>query len=81
MKFLAELERTPLEINIEMQLLFKYLQRFAFIEKNVQVLKVSQEENLVIDEQIKYMKTVLKFLRLGNLMRNIYKVVCEEISK
>ena len=35
MKFLAELERTPLEINIEMQLLFKYLQRFAFIEKNV----------------------------------------------
>ena len=27
------------------------------------------------------MNTVLKFLQLGSLIRNIYKVVCEEISK
>ena len=32
MKILAELGRTPLKINIEIQM-FKYLQRFAFIEK------------------------------------------------
>ena len=32
MKMLAELGRTPLKINIEIQT-FKYLQRFAFIEK------------------------------------------------
>ena len=48
MKVLAELGRTRLKINIEIQM-FKYLQRFAFIEKGRYVFKAFQEENLVID--------------------------------
>ena len=37
-KILAELGRIPLKINIEIQM-FKYLQRFAFIEKERYVSK------------------------------------------
>ena len=50
MKILAELARTPLEINIEIQM-FKYLQRFAFIEKGRYVFKAFREENHAIDGQ------------------------------
>ena len=48
MKILAELGRTPLKINIEIQM-FKYLQRFAFIEKERYVSKAFQEENQARD--------------------------------
>ena len=87
MKILAELGRTLLEINIEkIQLLFKYFQRFyrtteRFIEKDTLTFKAFQEVNLVIDGWVKYMKTILKLFRLDNLMRNICKVVSEEILK
>ena len=61
MKILAELGRTPLKINIEIQM-FKYLQRFAFIEKNRYVFKAFQEEDLALDGWVKYMKTKLELL-------------------
>ena len=44
MKIVAELGRTPLKINVEIQM-FKYLQRFAFIEEERYVSKALQEEN------------------------------------
>ena len=80
MKILAELGRTPLKINIEIQM-FKYLQRFAFIEKERYVSKAFQEENQTIDGWVKYIKTKLELLGLCNLMGNIYKVINGEISK
>ena len=80
MKILAELGRTPLKINIEIQI-FKYLRRFAFIEKERYVFKAFQEENQAIDGWVKYMKTKLELLRLDNLIGNIYKVINREISK
>ena len=48
MKILAELGKAPLKINIEIQM-FKYLQGFAFIEKERYVSKAFQEENQAID--------------------------------
>ena len=69
MKILVELGRTPLKINIEIQM-FKYIQRLAFIEKDRNVFKAFHEENLAIDEWVKYMKTKLELLGLGNLMGN-----------
>ena len=80
MKILAELGRTPLKINIEIQM-FKYLQRFAFIEKERYFFKAFQDENQAIDGWVKYMKTKLQHLGLGNLMGNIYKVISAEILK
>ena len=71
MKILAELGRTPLKINIEIQM-FKYLQRFAFIEIERYVSKTFQQENQAIDGWVKYMKTKLELLGLGSLMGNIY---------
>ena len=43
--------------------------------------KPLQAENLAIDGWVKYMKTKLELLGLGNLMGNIYKVITGEISK
>ena len=80
MKILAEVGRTPLKINIEIQI-FKYLRRFAFIEKERYVFKAFQEENQAIDGWGKYMKTKLELLGLDNLIGNIYKVINREISK
>ena len=77
MKILAELRRTPLKINIEIQM-FKYLQWFAFIEKERYVSKAFQEENQTIDEWVKYMTIKLELLGLGNLMENIYKGISGE---
>ena len=71
MKILAELGRIPVKINIEIQM-FKYLQRFAFIEKERYVSKTFQQENQAIDGWVKYMKTKLELLGLGSLMGNIY---------
>ena len=50
--------------------MFKYLQRFAFLEK---------EENLAIDGWVKYIKTTLELLGQGDLIGNIDKVVSEEV--
>ena len=80
MKILAELGRTPLKINIEIQM-FKYLQWFAFTEKERYTSKAFQEENQAIGGWVKYMKTKLELLGSDNLMRNIYKVINGEISK
>ena len=44
MKKLAELGRTALKINTEIQK-FKYLQKFAFIEKDRYIFKAFQEAN------------------------------------
>ena len=71
MKILAELGRTPLKINIGIQT-FKYFQRFAFIEKE----RFSRRKS---DGWVKYMKSKLEFLGLGNLVGNIYKVIKGEI--
>ena len=53
------------------------------MEKDRFVFKAFQEENLAIDEWVKYMKTneYLEYLELGSFMGNIYKVVNGEISK
>ena len=48
MKILIEIRRKLLKINIEIEV-FKYIQRFAFIEKDRYVFKAFQEENLAID--------------------------------
>ena len=80
MKILAELERTPLKINIEIQM-FKYLQQFTFIEKDRYVFKAFQEENQAIDGWVKHMKTKLELLGLCNLMGNIYKVISDKSHK
>ena len=69
-----------MKINIEIQI-FKYLRRFAFIEKERYVFKAFQEENQAIDGWVKYMKTKMELLVLGNLIENIYKVTNGEISK
>ena len=61
--------------------MFKYLQRFAFIEKDRYVFKAFQEENQSIDGWVKHMKTKLELLGLANLMGNIYKVINGEISQ
>ena len=78
MKILAELGRTPLKINTEIQM-FQYLQQFAYIEKDRYVFKSFKKENLAIDGWVKYMKTKLEFLGLGNLLVNIYKVISGQI--
>ena len=71
-KILAELGRIPLKINIEIQM-FKYLQRFAFIEKERYVSRLFQAENQAIDGWVKDMKTKLE------LTGNMYKVISGEI--
>ena len=43
MKILAELGRTPLKINTELQM-FKYLSQFAFIEKDRYVLRLFKKK-------------------------------------
>ena len=48
MKILIEIRGKLLKINIEIEI-FKYIQRFAFIEKDRYVFKAFQEENLAID--------------------------------
>ena len=68
-----------MKINIETQV-FKCLQRFGFIGKERYAFKAFQEGNLVIDAWLKYMKTKLDHLGLGNLMGNIYKIISGEIS-
>ena len=55
MKILAELGRGPLKINTEIQM-FKYLPRFAFIEKDRYVFKAFQEENHAIGGWAEYIK-------------------------
>ena len=69
-----------LENNIDTQM-FKYLQRFAFIEKDRYVFKAFEEENLIPDGWVTIMKTKLELLGLGNLKDNIFKVLRGEISK
>ena len=64
MNILAELGRMLLKINIEIQM-FKYHQRFAFIEKDRYVFKAFQNENLALDGWVKYMRTKRKFLGLA----------------
>lgn len=80
MKVLAELGRTPLKNNIETQM-FKYLQRFAFIQKDRYVFKAFEEENLIPNGWVTHLKTKLDLLGLGNLIINIFKVVSGDISK
>ena len=45
-KVLSELEKTPLKINIETKM-FKYFQRFKFIERNRYLLKSSKKRKLI----------------------------------
>ena len=61
MKTLAEPGRTPLKINIEIQM-FKYLQQFAFMQKERYVSKAFQEENQAINGWVNFMKTKLELL-------------------
>ena len=61
--------------------MFKYVQRFAFIEKDRYVFKAFLEEIQAMDGWVKRMKTKLELLGLGNFMLNIYKVISREISK
>ena len=80
MKTLAEFGKTPLKINIETQM-FKYFQRFVFLQENRYVFKAFQEEHSTREGWIQYMKTMLDFYGLGNLTQNIYKVRSGEIPK
>ena len=94
MKILAELGRTPLKINTELQM-FKYLSQFAFIEKDRYVFKAFQEENHAIGGWAEHIKTnwifrVRKFYgkcipgdKWGNLKRKmLVKTKCfPEMSK
>ena len=59
--------------------MFKNLQQFGCIEKDICIFKSFQEENLAIDGRVKYMKTKLELLGLDYLMVNIYLVISGEI--
>ena len=73
---LFALGRTPLNINIEIQML-KYLNDLLSWKRADTILGFSRRKS----SWVKYMKTQLEVLGLGNVMGKIYKVISWEILK
>ena len=65
-KVLSELGRTPVKIDIETKM-FKYFQRFPFIETNRYLFKAFKEEEFDTKGWVQKLKYLLDMLRLGNL--------------
>ena len=61
--------------------MFKYLQRFPFIDKDICLYKAFQGDNLDTAEWIKSIKDILKLYGQGNLIQKIFKKVGEKLVK
>ena len=79
-KILSELGRTPLKIDIETKI-FKYFQRFTFIERNRYLFKAFEEDKFDTKGWVQNLKSSLDMLGLGNLQQNIYKIINGTIPK
>ena len=79
-KVLAELGRYPLKISIETQM-FKYLQRFPFLDKDRYLVKAFEEDLLSNNGWVNNIKGTLERYGIYNLMNNILKVRKGEITK
>ena len=73
---LAELCRLLFKVYIETQM-FKYSERFRFLEENTYLRKVINEDS----GRIANLKYILYSYGLSNLMINIFKIVEGDISK
>ena len=84
MKVLAEMEKFPLKINIEIQM-FKYLQRFPFLKDNSYLSKAFKEQLKVEKNDktswITNLGNILDSYGLPNLMVNILDVTKGKIKK
>ena len=80
MKVLTELGRTPLSIYIQKQM-FKYLQRFPFVDKDRYLYKAFEEDSLDKNGWVKNIKNTLDSYGQSNLIKNIFKVIQGEISE
>ena len=79
-KVLSELGRTPLKIDIETKM-FKYFQRFPFIETNRYLFKAFEEKEFDTTGWVQNLKFLLDMLGLVNLRQNIYKIINGIIPK
>ena len=80
-KVLAKRLRFPFKIYIETQM-FKYIQRFPFLEENTYLHKAINEEIQITNSGwMANLKYILDSYRLSNLMINIFKVVKGDIKK
>ena len=68
MKVLSELGRTPLSIYIEKQI-FKYLERFPFVNKDRYLYKVFEEDNLDNKRWVKNIKNIFDSYGQSNVIR------------
>ena len=73
-KVLSKLGRTLLKIDIRIKV-FKYFQRFLFIETNRYLFKAFAEEEIDKKDWVQNLKSLLDRLGLGNLRQNIYKII------
>ena len=73
-KVLSKLGRTLLKIDIRIKM-FKYFQRFSFIETNRYLFKAFTEEEINKKDWVQNLKSLLDRLGLGNLRQNIYKIM------
>ena len=73
-KVLSKLGRTLLKIDIRIKV-FKYFQRFLFIETNRYLFKAFTEEEIDKKDWVQNLKSLLDRLGLGNLRQNIYKII------
>ena len=68
-------------IVLEDETIFIYSSMIYVHRKDRYVFKAFQEENMAIDEWVKYMKKKLELLGSVNLMGNMCKVITGAISK
>ena len=61
--------------------MFKYFQKFPFIETNKYLFKAFKEEEFDTKGWVQKLKSVLDMLGLGNLQQNIYKIINRIIPK
>ena len=79
-KVLSELGRTLLKIDIETKM-FKFFQRFPFIETKRYLFKAFKEEEFDTKGWVQNLKSLLDTLGLGNLRQDIYKIINGIIPK
>ena len=79
-KVLSGLGRKPLKIDIE-AIMFKYFQRFPFIETNRYFFKAFKEDDFDTKGWVHNLKYLPDMLGLGNLRQNIYKIIKGLIPK
>ena len=57
--------------------MFKYSQRFPFIETKRYLFKAFKEEEFDTKDWVQNFKPLLDMFGLGNLRQNIYKIISE----